>query len=623
MCGIAGCIGKADREQVAAMLASLAHRGPDGRGVWADERGGAALGHARLAIIDLSSAGAQPMSYAGGRFWTVFNGEIYNYLELRGELEAKGHRFASRSDTEVLLASYAEWGTGCLRRLRGMFAFALIDREPEAGAPEAVLARDRLGIKPLLILERDGVIWFASVLAAFLSTGMVERKLDPQATAQYLAFGAALQPRTILRGVRSLEPGCLVEVRAGRARQRRYWDLHAETQALREELKGVTEPEASKRLRALLEDATSCHLIADVPVGAFLSGGIDSTLVVSLMSRLVNRPIETFSVGFEAEHAETDERPFARLAAERAGACHTEVTITAEDAASSFGNFVRAIDQPSTDGFNTWLVSRAARRSVTVALSGLGGDELFAGYPHFGWYLEAFEKGPATREDALAWEIVHRWIGGRLAFQRLLESTPRAERMALLRRLMRDGEWRAAVASDSVAGCIRKAWLPQFHSLERADADPVQQVTYAETSTYLVSTLLRDADVASMAHGLEVRPVLLDHRLVEYAYALPGSLKWRSPEGKRVLVDSARDLIPEAIAARAKTGFSLPVLNWMATTLKPRMLALLEGRRARALFSGPYLAETRRLLLAGRPPYALWAWAVLLAWMEEANVEVA
>ena len=607
MCGIAGTFGAAAPGIAAAMSAAIPHRGPDDSGVSAEDA--VAFGFRRLSIIDLSPCGHQPMPYAGGRYHIVFNGEIYNFAELRRELEPLGHRFASHSDTEVILAAYAQWGGAAVERLRGMFAFAIWDRETR----ELFLARDRFGIKPLYFTFRDGTLLFASELKALLASGMVPRRLDPDALWSYLALGSMPQPRTALAGVEMLPPGQVMRVRPDLSWEtKRYWDLAEAAERWRGETARLDAAGAARRLRELLEEATRLHMIADVPVGAFLSGGIDSTAVVGLMTRAGGKRIRTFSVGFDDDTTVADERKWARLSAQRFDTDHTEVVVSGRDVAAQFDRLVAAIDQPSLDGTNTWLVSRAAGASLKVALSGLGGDELFAGYAHFARFrrAERWERvlGPAVRAV--------RRLPGRFVKDRDFLAAAPAERFAMLR-LLADEPSRAALAARPGTTPLRELYAP----LLRPGLDPVAQTTYVETRRYLVDTLLRDADAMAMHSSLEVRPVLLDHVLAEFAFALPPALKLNDRGNKPVLVDAVRDLLPPELLARPKTGFELPLQSWLAGPLRERALDAFRSEAARSVFSEAFLASTAGELRRGeRPPLRTWAYLVLVEWMRAFGV---
>ena len=624
MCGIAGVVGPGARAALPAMLREIAHRGPDDEGTFHDDARGVALAHRRLSIIDPSPAGHQPMGRDGGRLQMVYNGEVYNFAEIRAELEQAGYAFASHTDSEVILAGYARWGEGVLPRLRGMFAFAVWDAE----RGELFLARDRFGIKPLYWARTaEGAFAFASELGSLLAGGVVPRRMDPQAVWEFLSYGAVPQPRTILADAQALPAGHWMRVRGGEVTTGRWWDLEEATRERRRALARIPYDEAVRGVAERLREATRLHLIADVPVGAFLSGGIDSTAVVGLMSELVRTPIRTFAVGFEARHAALSELAWARTAAERFGTEHAEVIVTAADAAESFDALIDAWDQPSLDGANTWFVSRAARREVAVSLSGLGGDELFAGYPHFRRFALGSRLAPAGAPGlGAALGGIGQVIPGRWRADLQAVAARPVERLASVRRLMTEDQKAAILAPGFLARGGREAPAERLRALVRPGLDPVQQVSYVEAGGYLRDTLLRDADAMSMAHALEVRPVLLDHELAEYAFALPARFKLGGRTPKRALVDALRGVLPDEIVRRRKMGFELPLNHWLGTTLRDRARGLLDGAPARALFAEGFLRGAREeldALAAGGPPRPprLWAYVVLLAWMERHGVE--
>lgn len=621
MCGIAGGVLRAgDRKcAVARMTAALAHRGPDDIGYVEDPESGVALGHRRLAILDLSFAGHQPMRSVSGRYWTVHNGEIYNYRELRDELSALGHVFSTATDTEVLLTAFDQWGVSCVSRLRGMWAFAIWDNDRD----ELYLTRDRLGIKPLYYaVTPDGLI-FASEVSALLASGLVSRELDKQAVWDYLSHGRVQQPETIVKGVRAVPAGHVLRWRGRSLEVEPYWDLIASTQAARS-AQALPYDDAVVRLRELLEAAVARQLVADVPVGAFLSGGVDSTAVVGLMARQLETKIRTFSVGFESEHAALDELKWARLAAYRIGTDHTEVIVSAAAAAGAFERVVARIDQPSMDGLNSFLVSEAARKDVTVALSGIGGDEIFAGYPHFRridrgarW---APEGVPVLRRLLAA--PAARVIPGRIRIQADAIADAPITRAHRLRLLMDEASKQLAFAPAVQGRFIPRPSWTNLVPLVDNELDAVAAVTYLELQTYLRDTLLRDADAMSMAHALEVRPVLLDEDVVEYAFALPSSYKLTGSRTKRILIDALSDILPPEIVARPKMGFELPLGAWARTSLRGRFAGLLDSPASHALFTPVF----RRRLVAEldgscRTTAALWAVVVLLACVEHLELE--
>jgi asparagine synthase (glutamine-hydrolysing) len=622
MCGIAGIYGSSDERLAARMIDVLAHRGPDDRGIWSDPDIPVTVGHCRLSIIDLSPEGHQPMSYADERLWITFNGEIYNFKELRSELEGLGCRFRSNSDTEVILAAYLKWGRDCVKRLRGMFAFALVDRRPPPGAPDLLLVRDRLGIKPLVYFEHGSRLFFASELRGLLKSGQVDRRIDPDALLDYLAVGSVFQPRTMLAGIKAISPGHWMEVSAHERRLVKYWDLHEATGRLREELMNMSLSEASERLRYLLLDAARYNMVADVPVGAFLSGGIDSTAVVGLMQEISGGRIRTFSVGFENAHSAFDERAYARIAADHLGCKHEEITVTVGEVAKDFPKVVQDLDQPSIDGTNTWIVSRAARRAVKVAVSGLGGDELFAGYPHFRWLAEDAHLCPKEFPVGIRMlEGLHRLRPNSKTLRLLFRFARPAERLSMLRRVLGNFEFKSAIRPDWREG-FRERLVARHHAWLLADADDVQQTSYAEINGYLLSTLLRDVDVMSMAHGLEVRPMLLEYPLVEFAYSLPAEMKLKGSKTKYIFTKAAEKFLPSDVIGRNKMGFELPFIDWMVKDLQPYFHELLSGNYAKAIFRPSYLRNLQSALCRGDPPRALWAWGVLLAWIEANRIQL-
>ncbi len=603
MCGISGALGQEAEQRVERMLVALAHRGPDGEGRFAGK--GVALGHRRLAIIDLDGRAAQPMTR--GALTIVFNGEIYNYRELRSELEVHGDALTTSSDTEVLLLGFARWGLAWVEKLRGMFAFAVWD----ANASKLTLARDRLGIKPLYHTDRGGGFAFASEVRALLA--VVPRVVDSDAVFDYWRYGAFLGERTVADGVRALPPGYVLEVDAGGQRLSRWYDLAHEAMGTPV---AHDYAEACATLRSKLEAAARYHLVADVPVGAFLSAGIDSTLVAGLLSRMSTRPLETFTLGFEDAAGVNDERAIARTTAAMLGTQHHELVIRERDVPEVFEDYLGAVDVPSGDGANTYLIARLASRMVKVAVSGLGGDELFAGYPHFR-HLRRMRHLP---------RVVPRFVGKRLGrlkmhlprkVARALDElgVSRAERFDTVRRLADDSETRAwlRVGKRSHAPRSAAANLDGF----------VARLSHYELGTYLVDTLLRDSDVMSMASGLELRPLLLDHPLVEWTLAQPDGFKLSRHGAKRMLIDATRDLLPERVLNRGKTGFDLPLGRWLRTRFKAEAIAAFSSPAAHALLSDAGRAMLTSAVEEGKPlaPRA-WSWFALLDYIQRYRLEV-
>lgn len=620
MCGIWGAVGIADEQMAEAAAHAMRHRGPDGHGTFvAHEPLPVSLANARLAIIDLSEAARQPMSTPDGRFWIVYNGEVFNFQALRQLLQDAGHQFVSNSDTEVILHAYQEWGEHCLDHLRGMFAFAIWDR----AEARLFAARDRLGIKPFYytrptLPDGDGAcLMFASEIKTLLASGLIEPRLSFPALHHYLSFYAVPSPYTILEGVEMLPPGCCLTYQDGQLRTRPYWTLPPG------EPLEMAQEEIVARLRALLEESIRLRMIADVPVGAFLSGGIDSSAVVALMTQASGEQLKTFSIGFGAEGEDIDERSGARGLADFYGTDHTEVIVSGREVREQLPAIIRALDQPSGDGLNTYLVSQATARHVKVALSGLGGDELFAGYPQFRLFQRAdrarsvWEKLPgparqAARGTAARVERVRHavtWLEGDLL-----------ERYERVRVLFGEDAKLALYAPQTVAALA--APEPSLDYLSRfvhpAEQGSVARLTRLELLNYMAHTLLRDTDAMSMAHSLEVRVPLIDHKLVEFAARIPARLKLHNGRSKWVFAEALRDVLPAEVLNRPKRGFEMPVAAWMRGELRDVLedvfSAASVGRR------GLFRYEAARAVyddfLAGNGPYMrAWALATLELWM--------
>ena len=622
MCGIAvvaarrGCAPADLPGVLVRMAASIVHRGPDDGGVFVAPDGRSGLATRRLAIRDLSPAGHMPMLAAGGAVAISYNGEIYNAEELRAELERLGERFASRSDTEVVLRGYVRWGEGVVERLRGMFAFAVLDLRP--GLDRIFLARDRLGVKPLYWALTPDAFLAGSELREMYASGLVSRSVDPAALVGYLLLGSVPNPLTIQAGVRALEPGCTLTVPlddpAAAGEPRRYWRLPT----------GVEPPapdqDAAERVRALLAEAVRIRLVSDVPIGAFLSGGIDSGAVVGLMRDQGAGTIRTCSMSFE--ESAYSEAPYARAAARSAGADHYERVVTAEDVRAEFDRLLDALDQPTVDGVNSYFVSRTAREAgLTVALSGLGGDELFGGYPHtFDGVPRVLSLVRAARGvpggAALAAAAASLAPGQRMrkAADALRRPPSRASAYLACRGMFSPGEvralvhpdvWEAAASFDAVAHVAERAVC--------ADGPAFNWVSRAELGTYTHHQLLRDTDAVSMAHSLEVRVPLLDHRLVEAVLRLPPEVKRAGDGPKPLLLRAVGDLLaPEVRARRDKQGFTFPFEVWMRGPLRDHVRAALDARPDFSLLRRDAVEGVWRAFEEGRVHWSrVWALAVL------------
>lgn len=618
MCGIAGVIGDSvDSGIVERMMTALAHRGPDANGIWHDPSGKVVLGHTRLAIIDLSDAGRQPMHSLDGRYWITFNGEIYNYEDLRRLLEYEGYRFKTHSDTEVVLAAFSRWSIDCLNRLRGMFAFCLWDRQEQC----AYIVRDRLGIKPVFWTEIGRNIIFASEIKAILASEVVKPVINLQSVYDLLATGSIEQPRTALSGVHALNPATCFILKANGSRESvQYWDLHSAVIEKQAELARLSYEECVSLTRQMLEEATRYHLVADVKIGSFLSGGIDSTSVTALMSQMLHDPVRSFSIGFEANNVLQDELAPARLAAQKFGCEHSEVVLTGQDIALSFDEMIQAIDQPSRDGANTFFVSRAASKYVKVALSGLGGDELFAGYPHFAYLRRAGNRQPNWLDRVQL--PFHHFRPSRFTLIAAVRCTQLATRYANLRRMLSDSGIQRALNEPLLSGFNPGFREEDFKRSIDDSLDSVTQTSLIECNHYLRSTLLRDADAMSMWHALEVRPILLDHPLVEHALALPSSMKMKNKRQKAILVDAVSDLLPAELLSRAKTGFDLPMGIWLQHDLYPIVTACLASPWARAAFRPSFLTDCAHRLQRQTDHAVLLTVTILTSWGQHYNVDI-
>jgi len=596
MCGIAGIVannipaGAYCRRMVEAMV----HRGPDDYG-WQKVKGGV-LGHTRLSIIDLSDGGHQPMQDSTGRYTIVYNGEVYNYKELKKELVDKGSKFYSNSDTEVILLGYHTWGDKIFPKLRGMFALAIHD----ARTGEVILVRDHLGIKPLLYSDSGSQLLFASELKALLQTGLVNTDMDLVALSSLLRFGAVTQPNTIIQGVKHLPPGHILRwhpdgtktIRTFRASPAENYDLIE-----------LTYEEAVHELRKLLEDATRANLIADVEVGCFLSGGIDSTAVLALMQQQIDKPIHAFSLGFDGQNEVEDESHIAKRTAAAIGAKFTRTVVTDREVADVFDDFIRGLDQPSIDGFNTYLVSREAAKHVKVVLSGLGGDELFAGYPHFETITHLYNS--STRPwDPLA-RGLHALRPNRFTRSSFLRDRNPVVTLQKMRTIFSNAEIFYMLNNT-------QSLSVKDHSL--TSLSPLQNISVAELTGYLRHTLLRDSDAVSMWHSLEVRPVLLDRHLVNFALRLPDDYKIREGRLKAIFVDAVQDILPEEVISQPKRGFGIPFTHWMNGVLRERISGLWDSESARDLFSESYRKKLIRRSYKRNLHRRDWLPAVLVGW---------
>jgi asparagine synthase (glutamine-hydrolysing) len=573
MCGICGYLsreGPATAESVRAMAGTLAHRGPDGEGGHVD--GPVALGHRRLSIIDLSEAASEPMMNEDGSLWLVFNGEIYNFREIRRALEAR-HRFRSRSDGEVILHLYEEKGNASVAELDGMFAFALWD----ARRRRLLLARDRAGKKPLFYHDGPGLFAFASEMKALFAPPGLPHERNPEALPLFLTYGYVPTPGTFYRGIRALPPGHWMSVgEAGAEEPKRYWRARfgsGRQGAAGDREMGMTDGEAEERFRALLRQAVERRLVADVPLGAFLSGGLDSSTVVALMSEAAGGRVKTFTIGF-AGHTEYDEREHARVVAERFSTEHTEFVVEPK-ALDLVDRLVWHHDGPFGDSsaVPTYLLSELTRTKVTVALNGDGGDEVFAGY------LRLYGGALSERVPRVAFRAAAALLGllpepaDRKHPLRFAKRFAEAGSLPLLERYLR---WNAYFAADLptllkpelAASLDRERLLESFRaSYAAGEGSTLARLLQLNFETYLVDDLLVKMDRMSMAHGLEARSPFLDTAVVEFGASLPDRLRMRFGKGKVLLRRAMKGILPESILTRGKMGFGAPLGAWFRSDL--------------------------------------------------------
>lgn len=640
MCGLTG-FWTTDRRSdasaiLAAMTASIAHRGPDDSGAWLDPDAGVALGHRRLAIIDISAAGHQPMHSASGRYIIVYNGEIYNHHDLRGELVAAGAAPAWRghSDTEVLLAAIDHWGfERALERANGMFALALWDRQRRV----LTLARDRLGEKPLYYGRAGGDFVFGSELKALARHPRFERQIDRAALTEYFRYAYVPAPRSIWQGVRKLPPAHYVEIRDNGqtvGEPKAYWDFAAAAAY------GAAHPVAGgdaalDTLDELLKDAVLRRMEADVPLGALLSGGIDSSLIAALMQAQSGRPVRTFTIGFDDPRY--NEARHAKAVAEHLGTDHTELYVTAHDALDLLPRVPSVWDEPFADSSQmpTYLVSALTRRHVTVCLSGDGGDELFGGYNRYAsgmrlWTAAKCLPGPAR--TAVAWALQR--PSAAVAADALMRMVPsRYRQLGLADRLPRLGEAIGETSPDDMyRRLVSQTMHPESLVLDSdgnarpdwtkgpAFEDFRQRMMYLDTLTYLPDDILVKVDRAGMAVSLEGRIPFLDHRVVEYAWRLPMSEKVRDGTGKHILRELLYRYVPKALVERPKMGFAIPVEAWLRSNLRdwaeellafPRVAGegFLDAHRVQELWSD---------FITGRRRTHVQLWTILMfqSWLE-------
>jgi asparagine synthase (glutamine-hydrolysing) len=584
------------------MIRALHHRGPDGQGQYDTARG--SIGMARLAIQDVSVDGDQPMSNDDRDIWIVYNGELYNTPTERAHLETKGYRFRSTGDTEVVLKLYQEYGEAFLSRLRGIFALAIIDLRGGQGREKTVLARDAMGVKPLLFAKTKRGIVFASEMKAILESGLVERRVDARSVRSLLLRGSIYQPATMIKGVEMLPPAHALIYERGQSRMERFWSFGT---ARRSDVSALDYPEQVEAMRTLMRETVKAQMISDVPVGAFLSGGVDSASLVALMAGEAGGRVKTFSVGFGEALKSIDETGEAGRIAAHLGTDHHRVSIDGEEIAGNFDHVVTALDQPSVDGLNSYLVSRAAAQHVKVAISGTGGDDLFMGYP---WHAKILATPPPP----------DRFLDAYAAYNGEFHQT------------FSDGDVGQLLAPKLRSAMREAASLGLRPTDELSDADAVDRMTVLTLRGYTNNQLLRDIDVMSMAHSLEVRVPYLDVDLIDFALSLPVDARIAKPVPddpmrnsykdsgiKRILIDAARPMLPEGFDTIPKRGFGMPFGHWVNGPMKELADDCFDERRAAAhgVLDRRLMPRLRETFQAGRlSGWRVWLLMVLHRWLE-------
>lgn len=643
MCGICGVWGSISPETVERMVIALRHRGPDDNGMYTDRL--LTLGMARLSVLDLSPTGHQPMSNPEQTIWIVYNGEMYNFRNERTLLKQAGYPFVSTSDTEVVLRMYEHYGDDFLSRMRGMFALAIYDKRQGPGKERLLLARDQFGIKPLLYAHTQGKLLFASELKALLASRLIEPRIDPIALRLLLTFGSVYQPYTLVQGVNMLLPAHRMIIEGGHSRIERYWALEVDRQLA---LRTMPYDEQVLMVSQLLKESVRLQLVSDVPLGAFLSGGIDSSVLVALMAKELGNQIKTFSVGFESEGRTIDESQVAQQTAQFLGTDHTHVLVTGKEVSNRIEHIAHSLDQPSVDGINSYFVSLAARQAVTVAISGTGGDELYAGYP---WFLgmtaaqERQQQQPIYRRAALRCAAAiarHAWFDwvtvkrGNGRFYRLRSSMEFRSQYAQLYHIF--GDFGAARILSREMRQDAQAGRAMFYDLqacdELADGSTIERVSGLCLRGYTANQLLRDIDAVSMAHSLEVRVPYLDLALVDSALSLPDTAKMGDSAGrmpssdltyqatgaKRILRDVGRPLLPPNFDAQPKRGFAMPFDAWLRGPLRDVFCDTLSDAqiKKRGIFDVHEASQIRQCFLEGRINWPRpWLLMMIELWFQQ------
>jgi asparagine synthase (glutamine-hydrolysing) len=600
MCGIYGALSINYKNIGQKFSNDLTHRGPDDKGLFLDQRNNLALGHNRLSILDLSNNAHQPMMDESKSYVLVFNGEIYNFKELRKELVSLGYNFNTNSDTEIVLKSFIHWGEPCIQKFRGMFAFCIFDRKNKS----LFLARDRFGIKPLIYSFIDDQFIFSSELKPFLNSNFVKKKLSYKAVSELFQYGSVKQPSTMIEGIYHLLPAHCMTVKIDRNYKiKKYYDYIKESRKLP---KIDSYNEAVLKVREELEVATKYHMVSDVDVGAFLSSGVDSTAVVALMKLYSDKQINTFSIGFKNKTYVQDETAIASRTAKQLGCNHRNIKIDDEYVENIFDDFIESIDQPSIDGMNSFIVSKETAKYMKVALTGTGGDEVFAGYTHFKFISQYAKKKNSF--ISLIGQKLNKLRPNR--FMKKYDFVGVNEAKAI--------EMKRCLRANLDKILINPSYSSTFSSNENLSS--IQIVSKHEIDNYMLNTLLRDNDVLSMAHSLEVRPILLDHKLVELAFSLNDNFKVRNDTLKSVLIDSVKDIIPSEVYNKRKQGFAMPFINWMNKPLNKKFNQIIFNPKLNLVFNEIYLKQLQYRVKSRELESIDWLSFIFASWLVKYSI---
>jgi asparagine synthase (glutamine-hydrolysing) len=592
MCGILGVSPKIETKDFRNALNTLSKRGPNANSFLVLDN--CIFGHTRLSIIDLSENANQPMRDISNRYTIIFNGEVYNYKELRNELLKKYDEFKTQSDTEVILIGYKYEGIEFFSKLHGMFAFSIHDSLTE----QIILVRDRLGIKPLLYFANSDQLCFSSELKPFKFISNNFNEINYNSIFDLLQTGSIRQPNTILKDVEQLPPGSLLVWQSKKpVIIKNYTFLNCD-------INTHQSYEQSKiKLRELLENATKLHMVADVEVGCFLSAGVDSTAVLGLMQSQIDKPIHAFSLGFENMPEASNETLIAERTAKRFGAKFTRKIVTENEIVDSFDDFVYSLDQPTIDGFNTYLISKEASKYVKVILTGLGGDELFGGYPHFKSIIDDRSR-PKKHYDIILSKL-YQYFPNRFT----KSSRSRAENLSVTLSM-----YRSYFNINEITKILK---INNNNKYLDQNFEKNLSLSYLEVNNYLLNTLLRDSDVIGMWNSLELRPILLDQDVVDYALSIPDNFKIQGNKLKSIFIDSVSDLLPDEVVNREKTGFELPIVNWMNGILNNRIHELWTTNSANNLFNKKFLNKIKKKTIQKKLLQKDWILVVLISWLEK------